>query len=120
MTWVKRTFIVPEANVSLARRLCSELAGPAGRRMFEAELSVTGTTPATHYADNGLIQDNFANLLTDAQMTYYMCQQMVSLKDVILVQIQALYAAAVIVADADPHKIIADAGLKKISRPLAV
>lgn len=65
MAWVHRTIVVPAAFVEPARVACAALAGAGGDGMFTAALSPTASEPPTHYASTGLIEDAFAELLSD-------------------------------------------------------
>lgn len=61
--WTNRTLIVPAAQVEFARLLTATIAGPSGAGMWTAPLSPTGELPATHYINEGLIDQQFAALL---------------------------------------------------------
>lgn len=65
MAWVSRTIIVPDAAVAAARAACEALAGAGGSGMYTVPLSPTGNLPATHWASSGLIEQDFADLLTN-------------------------------------------------------
>ncbi len=64
MAWVSRTIIVPDAAVAAARAACEALAGAGGSGMYTVPLSPTGEAPATHWASSGLIEQDFADLLS--------------------------------------------------------
>lgn len=109
MNWVHSTLITPAAHVELARQLASGIAGSSGTGMWLTELSADGAAPATHYISAGLIQEQFAALMGDAQTTlaYATAAGIVTT----LAEIQALYDASTIRADEDPHAVIAELGL---------
>lgn len=115
MSWVQRTLIVTAANAALARRICKDLTpAGSGNNMFLTGLSASGALPATHYISSGLIQDNFGVMLGNAAGTFGACQQVPSLADVTLAQIQALYTSAVISVNQDPFVVLAANNLKVI------
>jgi hypothetical protein len=58
--------------------------------MFVVGLSATGTAPATHYVSSGVIQPQFAGMLTDANAMYAAAQAAGA--SVTLAQCQALVA----------------------------
>jgi hypothetical protein len=74
MAWIHRTMILPAALVPLAQALAEGLAGPAGAGMWVTGLSADGSEPATHYVSTGMIEDQFAAALTDADALYAACQ----------------------------------------------
>lgn len=65
-TWVHRTIIVPDAVVIPARLACEALAGAGGSGMYSVPLSPSGEIPATHWISSGLIGQEFADLLANA------------------------------------------------------
>lgn len=87
MADVFRTMIVTAELAPLARALASGLS-PRGAGMFTAALSATGASPATHYASSGLIDEQIATLLGDADLLFAACQQAGA--NVTLPQCQAL------------------------------
>lgn len=68
-----RCLIVPSAYQTLAQSLCAGLAGEAGAGMLTAGLSATGNAPATHYISAGTISEEFAVLMTSANLLYQAC-----------------------------------------------
>lgn len=75
MSWTHRSMIVPAAHVALARELCARLPpGDSGSGMFLTGLSATGTGTPTHWVSAGLIQSEFADLMTSAATTFAMAQ----------------------------------------------
>lgn len=111
--WVKRTIIVPEAYVTLARSLAAGIAtGDSGKGMWTTGVSASGTGTATHWISSGLIWPEFADMLADntGQAIYAACQGQVPLANV-----QAMLAASTIRADADPFAVLADLGLNIIN-----
>lgn len=70
---VHRCLIVPSAYQALAQSLCAGLAGQAGADMLTAGISATGSAPATHYISAGAISEEFAVLMTSANLLYQAC-----------------------------------------------
>jgi len=66
--WLKKTMIVPSAQVSTCRALAVALAQEAGANMWLTELSPSGNSPATHFISSGMIQDNFYAYMTDPSL----------------------------------------------------
>lgn len=64
--WLHRTCIIPDAYVALARQLAAA-AAESGVGMFTTPLSATGQEPATHWISAGLLREEFAAILDDAQ-----------------------------------------------------
>jgi hypothetical protein len=108
VNWTHRCMIVPAAYAPLAQALASGLAGEAGANMWTTPLSATGQMPASHHISTGLIQEEFAALMADADAVYAAAGGTVPLAD-----IQALLAASDI-AEAEPHARMAELGLKMI------
>lgn len=112
--WVHRTMVVPAAYVALARSLAAAIGtGESGKGMFTTPLSATGTGTPTHYISAGLIWPEFAAMLEDPQAIVTASQGAVT-----LAQVQAMLAASTIRADADPHAVLAEVGLKIISESI--
>ena len=65
-TWVHRTIIAPDTVVIPARMACEALAGAGGSGMFTTPLSPTGELQATHWISSGLIEQEFADMLANA------------------------------------------------------
>lgn len=63
--WTHKTIIVPDAVVAPARLACEALAGAGGSGMYSVPLSPTGALPATHWISSGLIEQGFADLLSN-------------------------------------------------------
>lgn len=62
--YIQRCIIIPVTNSKSGRDLCAGLAGEAGANMFlVGACSPSGNLPATHYVNEGMIEDNFAALL---------------------------------------------------------
>jgi hypothetical protein len=95
MSWVHRFMVIPAAFQSLAKGLASGLAGDSARDMWAVGLSANGSAPPTHYVSNGLIKQEFAELLGDAQATFAAIQA-AGVESVTLAQIESLYSAAII------------------------
>lgn len=115
MNWTHRTLIVPAAHVALARELAEKIPpGGSGAGMWQRELSPTGNAPATHYISAGLIQQEFAALLTDATLTLTYAQAVGI--NTTLQAIEALYAAATIRADQSAQEVMAEVGLKFVEQ----
>lgn len=109
--WTHRTMVVPAAYVALARSLAASIGvGDSGKGMWTTPLSATGTGTPTHYISAGLIWPEFAAMLADPQSIVTASQGAVTLATV-----QAMLAASVIRADANPHAVLAELGLKIIS-----
>lgn len=62
MSYVFRTMIVPDAQVSVVRSL-ADLFGPAAQGMWTTPLSESGKFPATHWISSGYIGVEFADVL---------------------------------------------------------
>lgn len=103
------TLIVPAAHVALARSLCAGIAGASGEGMLTTCLSATGTGAPTHYASSGKLWQSFADMLADPQAIFEAAGGQVP-----LASIQAMLSASVIREGADPHAVLAEAGLKLI------
>lgn len=111
MSWVHRTMIITAAYAPLARALTAGLAGESGSNMFATPLSADGALPASHYVSAGLIQDNFAALMVDADGIYAACQA--AGNPVALETIQGLVAASDI-TDEEPFAAFERLGLQMI------
>lgn len=112
-SWTHRTIIVPAAYVSLARALAEGIAdGDSGKGMWTAGLSASGVDPATHYISAGLIWPEFATMLADStgQAIFDAAGGQVP-----KATIQAMLAASTVRADANPHAVLAELGLKIIA-----
>lgn len=113
MNWTHRTLIVEAAHVELARTLAAA-AADSGLGMFTTPLSATGAEPATHYISAGLIQQEFAYLLTSAEALYGAATTEFGLSDVDYAAVEAMLAASVIRADENPHEVLRELGLKLV------
>jgi hypothetical protein len=113
VSWTHRTLVVPAAHAALARSLSEGLAGPSGAGMYSTGLSATGKAPASHFVSAGLVQDQYAALMADADLVLAACAQAGVTVDATAVR--ALIAAAVIREDDDPHAVLAELGLQIIS-----
>ena len=103
--------ILPAALAPLAQDLAEGLAGPAGAGMWTTGLSADGSEPATHYVSTGMIEDQFAAALTDADALYAACQAAGA--SVTQEQCEALVAESDVSADA-PFDAFARLGLQII------
>lgn len=65
MPWTHRTIVVPDPVVIPARMACEALAGAGGSGMYSVPLSPSGELPATHWISSGLIEQEFADLLSN-------------------------------------------------------
>ena len=128
MSWINYTMIVAAQDANLARALAGGLAPDTDTQgMWRTPLSATGVEPATHYISNGLIQQEFAALLGDAQATYDAAGGQVPL-DVI----EGLYARSTIhgptrevliegepqTVTTDPFQVLDELGLQPIQGSL--
>jgi hypothetical protein len=113
VSWTHRTLICPAAHVALARSLSEGLAGASGALMYSTPLSATGKTPATHWVSAGLVQQQYADLMADADALLAACAA--AGVTVNAAAVRAMLAASVIRADADPHAVFAELGLSIIS-----
>jgi hypothetical protein len=112
MVWTLRTLIVPSAHVALARELCERLPpGGSGSGMFSTPLNATGTGSPTHYISSGLIEQQFADLMTQPAMVYAASQQ----AGIVTTQaaVTAMLAASDISAD-EPFAAMARLGLRMV------
>lgn len=107
--------IVLADDAPLARALASELAGEPGSNMWAIALSPTGQLPTTHYISTGLIQQEFAAMMADANAIYAACQQIGSATT--LADIQALLASSDITG-ADSFVRLTELGLQMVQDPL--
>ena len=105
------TMIVPAAVVETVRDMAQQLAGIAALGMWTTGLSESGALPATHYVSSGLIDEQFAALLTSPEA-------LSAAAGVPLAQAQAVLAACIVSID-DPQAVLAAAGLKLAQEPLA-
>jgi hypothetical protein len=112
MSWTHRTMIVPAAYAPLTRQLAEGLAGESGANMWTTPLSATGANPPTHYISTGLIQDNFAALMLDAEAIYEAAEGAVP-----LATIQAMLAASDI-TESEPHARMAELGLQMVQEAM--
>lgn len=75
VVWVHRTLIVPDAQVEFARLLTETIAGPSGAGMWTTPLSPTGELPATHWISSGLIDQQFAGLLSQPAVCVHLAAE---------------------------------------------
>ena len=57
-----RNFIIPTANVDLARAIAASF-GPGGSGMWTTPLSANGLDPASHYISSGFVPPEFAYMV---------------------------------------------------------
>ena len=129
VVYVSRTSIIPIANVVLARDLARNLGtGQSGDKMWLAQLSLTGTVPATHYISNGVMQDSFAAMwpldsidalgvktrISQGNATQVYNYAIAKGMTVLLVDIQALFTAADVTDRDSPFAELARLGLKPV------
>ena len=74
MAWIFKTMIIPVAQADKARELAATLAGSAGANMWITPLYTQGVAEATHYISAGLIDSEYAALLTDSEMLFSACK----------------------------------------------
>lgn len=103
-----RTMIVPVEHVALARSLAEGLSKAGGANMWLTPLSSTGTAPATHFISTGYIKEEFAVLMTDAQLIHNACDASVP-----LVSIQAMLSASDI-SEEEPFAAMTRLSLKMV------
>jgi hypothetical protein len=109
--WVHMVMIVTSQDHDLAKSLAVGLAGDAAAGMWETRLSATGSNPATHYISSGLIWNEFASILGNAQATFDKSGGQVP-----LATFEGLYARSILIGgNADPMQVLAEAGLKLIN-----
>ena len=72
-TYIQRCMVVTAKQQALAQRLCKGLAGSAGDGMFLTGASTTGRPPATHFVNEGMVEDTFAGTLAAAATLLYVC-----------------------------------------------
>jgi hypothetical protein len=65
MNWVMRTIIVDVRVQPQAAFMCEAIAGESGKGMFTTQCSPDGSLPCTAYISSGMIDSDFAYLLTD-------------------------------------------------------
>lgn len=73
--YIKRCLIVTAAQQEFAQDLCEALAGEAGAGMFTSGASASGALPATHFINEGCLEDTFAGALSDPAYLYGASQQ---------------------------------------------
>lgn len=83
--------------------------------MFITRLSTSGTVPATHYISSGMIEEEFAIMLTDASLIKAACDNVGIV--ITLAAIQSLLSASD-VSEEEPFIAINRLGLKMIQEPL--
>lgn len=67
-----RTILIPAALAPLARALAAGLSA-AGAGMFVRAMGKTADGPATFYVSSGLIGEDFATLIADADLLHAAC-----------------------------------------------
>lgn len=73
MPYVHRCLIVPLALQATAQEMCAQLAGQGGENMFTTGLSATGEAPATHFISVGMIEEQFAHVMSDPAIMFQVC-----------------------------------------------
>ncbi len=105
------TMIIPASLTPLARALAAGLS-ERGFGMFTAELSPSGSRPATHYASSGLIDADIKALLTDPAGLHAACVEAGA--SVTLAQCEALVAQSDVSEDA-PYVALERLGLQLVA-----
>lgn len=113
---VHRLLIVPTANKEVARTLVLQLSPESSTGMFSTPLSPDGTGTPTHWVSSGLISEEFAPLLGNAEATHAVFMAAGG-TGVTLADVENLYSAAVIRDDAQwrEHEVFSELGLMMIS-----
>lgn len=118
-TYTHRFLVIPDAHRANAKALVKQIANTQGPGsadgMFDVGLNSSGTGTPTHWISAGLIDAQFAALLGNAAATHAAYTQAGGTQ-ITLTQIQNLYAAATIRADAQGNEqaCIEALGLKLI------
>lgn len=112
MSYVHRCMIVPAAHAPLARELVVLLAGPPANDMFTTGLSANGDIPFTHYVSSGMIEEQFAYVMTDPATMAMFC---VNAGRQITVEECTALLSACDVTDEDPHAALARVGLTMLT-----
>jgi len=108
MSYVHRTIVITAAKAARAADLCAQLAGPPGSGMFTTALNATGTGTATHYISAGMIEEQFAAVLSDPGVMQGACTS--AGISITLAECTALLAAADISSE-PPFVALARMGL---------
>lgn len=126
--YIKRCLLVTASQQKFAQDLCEALAGDAGKGMFTSGVSASGSLPATHFINEGMVEDTFAGALSDPSYLYGASQQGAQdlskseatrafLGTVTLAQCQELLTSSDVSTDA-PFGALARMGLKLLAAPL--
>jgi hypothetical protein len=97
------TLIIPAGLATQGRNLGAALS-PAGHGMFVVGLSANGSEPASHYVSTGMLHEQFAGLLADANALYAGAQSGAQAQGITLTETLADCEALVAQSDvsADP------------------
>jgi hypothetical protein len=118
---IHRFMVVPDSQKATARALALQVS-PQGAAdgLWLTGLSATGTGAPTHWVSTGMVDSQLAALLGDAAATFA-AYQAAGGSTITLAQIQALYAAVTIRADAQGQEVQALAALGlKLVQPATV
>lgn len=67
MAWTHRTMIVPAALAPSVRHMAEAVAGSGGSGMWMTPLAPTPTGEPTHYISAGLIEEDFAAMMSSGE-----------------------------------------------------
>lgn len=112
MSYIFRTIILPADQTPLAQALAASVSGPPGAGMWTTGLSSDGSAPATHYVSTGMIDEQFAQVLVDADALYAACQSAGA--SITKAQCQALVTGADVSED-QPFDAFARMGLQLVT-----
>lgn len=73
MSYVYKCLIVPLEIQPISQNLCAQLAGQSGENMFTTGLSATGAAPATHFISAGMIDKQFAYVMSNSAIMHQSC-----------------------------------------------
>ena len=111
MTWVMRTLIVDIRIQPQAAFMCEAIAGESGKGMFTTQCSPSGSLPCTHYISSGMIDSEFAYLLTNPDLVQQASRKLSN--PLTIEQAQALLSL-VTVSELEPFITLDSLGLKLI------
>lgn len=113
--YIKRCLIVTASQQKFAQDLCEALAGEVGKGMFTSGASASGELPATHFINEGCLEDTFAAALSDPAYLHGACQQ--AGLPITLPQCTALLESSDVSTD-NPFDALARLGLQLVLLPL--